>query len=78
MGLRPDSSDDGPVTVRLDNGKKLTFDRIQYVDSAVKLYDVEKTYMEHGGVRYNKGNRARAIPMHRILNIEYDEYGGDA
>lgn len=74
MATRPDSEDDGPVTVYLSDGNRLTYDRVRHNQSGmVTFYDVERV----GGNRIQKGERADTFPRERIEKIEYDGFGDE-
>lgn len=73
MALRPTPSDDGPVTVHLEDGNVLHFDYVWHRQSGmVTLYDVEPSENYNG---HKKGDRAMTIPRRRIVEIEYDRFG---
>lgn len=72
MVLNPNSQDDGPVKVWLDNGDVLTFDRWRHTQSGmVEFYDVEHA----GENRIRKGERAKAYPVSMIEEMNYIGYG---
>jgi len=74
MSVEPDAKDDGPVTVYCDD-QTYTFDRIRHLTSGmVRLYDVHE-YQDGSSNRIAKGTRAKTIPVHRIVEIQYENMG---
>jgi hypothetical protein len=76
MSLHPESDRDGPVTVYMNDGDMLQYDRVFHERSGmVTLYNVDRTERENAGDTVRKGDSARTIPSGSIDHIEWDNYG---
>lgn len=75
MSLKPTTgdqrNDDGPVKLTFMDGSTETWDRVHYATGVIKVYDVNRIDDTN---RIEKGDRAKAYPLHRIKDLTYEGY----
>lgn len=76
MGVDPSPKDDGPLRVTYRDGTTEEWDRLwHHRTPMVTLFNTEHERRQNAGTRTKKGDEAKMVPVERIEEIEYLNYG---